>query len=247
MSTNEENAVEMIENAENDNRRNDDESLKPVTHVNIFKPHDTEAIDDIEDLSDEMIEKLVRGNARAKLQPKLTRVVASLILGFLSVALVAWTKVDFHVTKAIAISLIVMFVIYFLQVFYLIMYSKTAYRIYSLSTSVSSWTPMPITYRALQYKKDSIGSISEFSAIGGGIANQMLLTIGIITTTTVVVQEVNNVWFEKIWLSFTNNLLCDTCKHKTVIVFDPQYIDIFFIFFGAFGLTLLGIFELDPL
>eukprot|EP01084_Bolivina_argentea_P169901 294462_1 len=265
MSTNvinEEKAVEMLENGEkknepthstinitnDDNKPQDDQSQTLLTHIEVFKPTNAHGIDidDIEHLTEKHIEILVGDNAKAKLQPKLTRVFASLLLAILVIGLVAWTQADFTVRKALSIALIVMFCIYFFHVFYLIGRSTNAYRIYSLNSTVDLWTPMPITHRALIYTKDSIGSISEFSAIGGGIANQMLMAIGILTTTGVVIETANAVWFEKIWLQFVDRLLCGSCEYKTVAVFDLRYIDIFFTFFGSFGLTLLGIFELDP-
>eukprot|EP01084_Bolivina_argentea_P054457 99861_1 len=227
-TTSEENVAEMIQNASTVDVEKQDEPDEEAKHsdtiaiphsgphISIFKPlkddeNKTITIESKGDLTKKKVEDLIDSNWKTKLRPKITRVVATLILSFLAMSLIAWTDADFHVTKSLSLTLATMFTIYFGHVWYLIMRSDKAYRIYSLSSPVEGWTPMPITYRALEYKTDSIGSISEFSAIGGGIANQMLLAIGIITSTSILIQEINNVWFEKIWLSFTNNLLCNSC------------------------------------
>eukprot|EP01083_Nonionella_stella_P217190 779907_1 len=146
MSTNvinEEKAVEMLENGEKknepthstinitndddkpqddkpqDDQSQDDQSQTLLTHIEVFKPTNAHGIDidDIENLTEKHIEILVGDNAKAKLQPKLTRVFASLLLAILVIGLVAWTQADFTVRKALSIALIVMFCIYFFSCF----------------------------------------------------------------------------------------------------------------------------------
>ena len=142
--------------------------LMKVGAIKVFTPDGFTANE-----NDEELEKLVRRSLGNKIGQRVYRVIAFILHAAITIPLITYSEADFHITKVIAIGLSGMFVAYFLHIYYLIGVSKNAYRIYSLSGTIPNWTTMPITYRQLVYKYSPIQSISEYSAIGGGIANQV--------------------------------------------------------------------------
>ena len=125
------------------------------------------------------LEKILKGSAKDKIWPRCYRVFVFL-LGFIaSLLIITLSNVDFDFTKVFSIFLIGLFSTYFIHIYSYMYSAKNAYRIYSVNGIVSDenskldWIRMPITSCAIQYRYEPINSISEFSAVGGGIANQV--------------------------------------------------------------------------
>eukprot|EP01083_Nonionella_stella_P149563 475242_1 len=98
------------------------------------------------------------------------------------------------------------------------------YRVYTLNNLPPKWAKMSISYRALLYQNQPIESISEFSAIQGGIASTMLFGTAVTTLTLIV------------------------CAYASEMAYHYWYLDTsdVFILMGALGLVVVGTFELDP-
>mmetsp|Transcript_51664 Transcript_51664/g.63236 ORF Transcript_51664/g.63236 Transcript_51664/m.63236 type:complete len:432 (-) Transcript_51664:103-1398(-) len=227
------------------------------SHIEIYTPIGLNLVLTTGD--DHRLRRLV-DDSRTKVGQRMFRVLTTVVGSVGIVFVMILTKPNFHVTKAIAMLLFGTFLSYFVHIFFLIGYSENAYRIYSLNCNVPNWSPMPVTARQLIYKYQPIQSISEFSAIGGGVANQMLVVISSCAWMLMFTQFINDLYIEKIFLQFLNITRCGTmngheinnwgCKHNTVNLFVGEStwerLDIPFIFTGVFGLVIIGIFELDP-
>ena len=99
------------------------------------------------------------------------------------------------------------------------------YRVYSLSGIIPDWTDMAVCYRALRFPYNPIESISEFSAIHGGMGQIYLFSIGLFSWCVLLVSFFTQKQFNDKFQSFG----IEICE----IV-------------GCYGLLLIGTFELDP-
>ena len=152
---------------------NNDYPPSLIRTVTVFTPEKFNNISK-DGYNDEELTQLVMDNTlNQKLRARIFRAVLCLLLGILGVILVSFTSNNFHITKVIGIGVFVIINAYLFHLYYYVFNCEIAHRIYSLTDSVPGWIKMPITCRQIMYKYQPITSISEFSAIGGGTANQV--------------------------------------------------------------------------
>mmetsp|Transcript_15001 Transcript_15001/g.18384 ORF Transcript_15001/g.18384 Transcript_15001/m.18384 type:complete len:587 (+) Transcript_15001:71-1831(+) len=206
-----------------------------------------------------------------KICPRFFRILSFALGGIICFLVIAFTPENFEMTKVFAIYLGCVFTVYFSHIWWFFFTSKQAFRMYSTSERVKgwdgnedkkkkkgfkcsdltkkpkAWIRMPITHTVLMFRFRPINSISEFSAIGGGIANQMLVIIGVIAWVVILVSLGHSMWLEKLWIQWLDDEYCDSCQSKQVNIFKGQSgVSAVFALFGAFGLIIIGTFELDP-
>eukprot|EP01083_Nonionella_stella_P247695 858473_1 len=142
------------------------------------------------------------------------------------------TVVEVEMSDIIGGCLLAMFTLYFSQVGYYVFCAKgengerKLYRVYSVSDVPGDWTELKTGYLQLLYRDESIQSISELSAINGGVTKTMLNTLGAYTWCAVLIHFVGQLYY-----------------NRAVFEWDPA--DICAIV-GTTGLLLISIFELDP-
>jgi hypothetical protein len=149
------------------------------------------------------------------------------------ILLILATFKSLPVSFLIGIGLFFMFIIYFiiiLRLIFLFGNQETAthhlYRIYSISAKPDEWAAnLNIGYIQLLYKSHSIQSISELSAINGGVTKIMLNTLGAYTWISVAIHYAQE-------LKWQNNFHWDASD--------------IFVIIGSIGLLWISIFELDP-
>ena len=140
-------------------------------------------------------------------------------------------------------ALFCMFTFYFLHIFFIFCSVNTSciccrngisssskeqrslFRVYSVNSMIPDNTDMSVCYRALLFKYQPITSISEFSAIQGGIAQIMLLIISSYSWVVLLCAMTPEIY------KYGFNILSigDICE-----------------LIGCYGLVLIGTFELDP-
>eukprot|EP01084_Bolivina_argentea_P248274 415265_1 len=144
--------------------------------------------------------------------------------------LIIATYLEVALNVIIGGALLAMFSLYIAQVLFYVLSAKLPdselYRIYSVSGKPDNWANINTAYLQLMYKKESLQSISELSAINGGITKTMLNTLGAYTWAAVSVH-------------FAGQLYYNRC------VFNWDVADMFEIM-GTGGIVLISIFELDP-
>ena len=145
------------------------------------------------------------------------------------------------VIQMLGYALLFMFVGYFVQIFSI--FGRVArkrrdianiYRMYSVSSICPGWTSMSVAYKVYAFEKHPIASISEFSAIDGGIAQTMLLTISCYSWA-IVLCAVAFELEDKIDDSNSSDNWHDAVNLGDI----AQMV-------GCFGLVLIGTFDLDP-
>eukprot|EP01083_Nonionella_stella_P016455 45935_1 len=132
---------------------------------------------------------------------------------------------DHSFAQVAGCGILLMFMLYFGNIFMFLYSGAAVFRIYSPSALPSGWIDMSITSHQLLYKNKAIESISELSAISGGEARVMLATLSAYSWTIVCMLLAAYSTFD--------------CDFTWDIVDYLQLI-------GAAGLILVGIFELDP-
>ena len=136
-----------------------------------------------------------------------------------------------HLSQLIGVSVEIIFVGYFGLVSYLFWSGarkskgRNLFRIWTRSDPVNGWTSMNIATHQQIYEYEAIQSISEFSAIDGGIASIMLSNLGPFVWAIVT-------------MHFAAELHCNC-----FFVWDIA--DVLEII-GITGLVMIGVFELDP-
>ena len=204
----------------------------------------TRSIKDIGDFSDDFqvfkpenahqMAEMIEKSGKVKVSSRVYRVLLILLIPVVILSFNAYTKNDNQrmtdLGFTLGSALLAMFSFYFFHIFWILSIvcrkpDKSLFRIYSLNTLDPRWTDMSFTYRALVFKQHPIESISEFSAVMGGIANPMLLVISSYSMAV---------------------LICG-------IASEQHYTDHFTFTFGCilelvgcYGLVLIGTFELDP-
>jgi len=136
---------------------------------------------------------------------------------------------DRPLSKVVGSTLLIEYAIYFSFIFRLFCSGarngRGLYRIYSASATPSNWAKMSVSSHQLLYKNRAIQSISEFSAIDGGVPNTMLATLSAFTWCTLVM-------FLATFSAWTCNFKYDASDYCQLV--------------GVAGLVLIGMFELDP-
>ena len=174
------------------------------------------------------IEKIFIAGNRFQTISKSIQAVALLIY---PVAMLAITSTGFHSTITCAgCVLMIMFSMYFgltLKMFFQAHYKGNyLYRVYSLNGIIPNWTEMSVCYRAIQFPYNPIESISEFSAIHGGMGQIYLFSIGLFSWCVLLVSFFTQLQFNDKFEKFGISEICEVI--------------------GCYGLLLIGIFELDP-
>eukprot|EP00484_Ammonia_sp_Unknown_P005480 CAMPEP_0197058496 /NCGR_PEP_ID=MMETSP1384-20130603/108581_1 /TAXON_ID=29189 /ORGANISM="Ammonia sp." /LENGTH=329 /DNA_ID=CAMNT_0042493273 /DNA_START=33 /DNA_END=1022 /DNA_ORIENTATION=+ len=133
-----------------------------------------------------------------------------------------------HLNKIVGTSLLVMYIVYFGMVFYLFISGvrdgRHLFRVVSVSAVPDRWASMNMCAYQVQHKYEAIQSISEFSAIDGGVAGHMLSTVSAYTWCILVMQlAAFSAW---------------TCGFSLDIADVLELV-------GIAGLLFIGLFELD--
>ena len=162
---------------------------------------------------------------------QISKTIQALGLLIYPLAMMALAISGYHSTITCAgYALMGMFTAYFgtvISFFYKAHYNgKYLYRVYSLSGIIPNWTDMTVCYRALQFPYNPIESISEFSAIHGGMGQAYLFSIGLFSWCVLLVSFFTQRQFNDKFQSFGVSEICEVI--------------------GCYGLLLIGIFELDP-
>ena len=182
-------------------------------------------IDDSEETA-----KLFLENEREKFGARLWRTILAVLIPILLFPFAAHPSINVPIISLCGIALLIMFVGYFFHVFSIFGRAKrkpgsVIYRMYSVSAISPEWTSMSVAYRVYAFQNHPIESISEFSAIDGGIAQSMLLTISCYSWATVlcaIAFEAEDKGFKALNFGDVSELI------------------------GCFGLVLIGTFDLDP-
>eukprot|EP01083_Nonionella_stella_P115409 342128_1 len=158
------------------------------------------------------------------LKVRITRACSTIIGPILLLIWTTYTSVS--VGFVIGFGLLFMFITYFITILRLATGNGNLYRVYSISKKPNEWAANEnISYIQLLYHKQSIQSISELSAIYGGVTKTMLNTLGAYTWTAII------------------------CHYAALAKWQSDFgwdvADISMII-GCIGLLLISIFELDP-
>ena len=156
--------------------------------------------------------------------------------------LIIATYQEFPLNQVIGLALFVMFTVYFSMVLFyafsvgsLITCDKEKqkeisddklYRVYSISRRPQNWADINTGYIQLQYKHSSVQSISELSAITGGITKVMLNTLGAYTWAAVAIHYAGELYYNRCVFKWDGADVAEIC--------------------GTIGLLFISIFELDP-
>ena len=175
----------------------------------------------------EQLHEIRRQNKWAKLKIRLVRAMNVVVLG--PIFLLVLTMLPNRPFSVVAgAGVLTMYIIYFSVIFGLLYTGtrngKQLYRIYSSSASPIDWVDMNVSSYQLLYKNKAIKSISEFSAINGGVPSKMLSTLSAYTWA-----------FLLMFLGAHNAFQCD-------FIWDVA--DIAEVV-GIGGLIFIGMFELD--
>jgi len=143
-----------------------------------------------------------------------------------------------YLSIAVGICIATMFTFYFLNLF-IQLYpgcgdsDEDAYlfRIQTRLSRVDKWATMRIANTQVLYRLQPIQSISEFSAISGGQANQMIANLGPFAMVGVV-------------MVFAARMQCLQCPSYSQYTFDWDVAEIL-VLIGVTGITMIGLFELN--
>ena len=236
-------AISLESSTEHDNFIKPDSEFKH-SRIEVFTLPEYEKA--IESSNAAELTKLLKIDAKTKVQPRVGRMLATLFGLLLILFVVLYTNYNFSFTRVISIWLGSIFVFYFIHILGYLLTAKYAYRVYSINGIIKNdWINMPITSRALIYRYEPINSVSEFSAIGGGIANQLLIMISTISYCVVMIIFITHTWYHKTALDYMKNTFCCQ-KTKLDLIHIPNGISIICQLIGTFGLAQLSAFELDP-
>eukprot|EP01083_Nonionella_stella_P118803 354770_1 len=104
--------------------------------------------------------------------------------------------------------------------------NRTLFRVWTRAERVPGWAIMTIATQEQIYAYEAIQSISEFSAVDGGIPGFMLANLGTFTWTVLA-------------MHYATELECDSDRFTWDIADVMEVV-------GVLGLVMIGIFELDP-
>jgi hypothetical protein len=147
--------------------------------------------------------------------------------------LVIISNINWDISLPLLIGMAVesMYIVYFSIIAYFI-YSannlsqnRYLFRIWTRSKSVAGWANMSVAIHQQLYYYQAIQSISEFSAIDGGIASYMLSNLGPFTWTIISMHFAAELYYNPLFVWD----ITDFCE-----------------IIGVVGLVMIGIFELDP-
>ena len=208
--------------------------LKDTSTYKVFSP------EEFADSNHEII-GLFEKNEKEKYTARIWRSTSAIIIPLLLFPFMAWAKAT--VIEMLGIALLLMFISYFIHIFSI--FGRAArkpgnkiYRMYSVSAIAKGWTSMSVAYRVYAFPNHPIESISEFSAIDGGIAQTMLLTISCYSWA-VVLCAIAFELEDKI-LGLTDDQSTREAFANALNIGDVCEV------FGCFGLVLIGTFDLDP-
>ena len=166
-------------------------------------------------------------NKWAKLKIRLMRAMNVLTVGVAFLTLLTQLP-ERPFALVIGLGVLSMYIIYFGVIYYLLYTGtkdgKQLYRIYSSSACPTDWANMNVSSYQLLYKNRAIQSISEFSAINGGVPNKMLSTLSAYTWAFLLM-------FLAAYNAFTCDFIWDIADISEMI--------------GVGGLIFIGMFELD--
>eukprot|EP01084_Bolivina_argentea_P108995 194819_1 len=137
-----------------------------------------EKIDTLTLPPDKTVQDIITEGNKEKIRQGIIHVLALASVTVLCVAL-AHTKLEPE--NIIGYGFLVVYGTYLAHIWYLLSKAKYIHRIYTLSAIPQDWIPMSIAIGNKNYMKHPITSISEFSAIGGGVAKSVLARVGTIT------------------------------------------------------------------
>ena len=92
-------------------------------------------------------------------------------------------------------AFLLVYTAYLAHIWWLYLTAKNMYRIYTFSGVPEDWISMSIAFKNSKYKNEPITSISEFSAIAGGVGKMLLARIGTITwgiLMTLIAVQISN-------------------------------------------------------
>mmetsp|Transcript_65415 Transcript_65415/g.80088 ORF Transcript_65415/g.80088 Transcript_65415/m.80088 type:complete len:342 (+) Transcript_65415:63-1088(+) len=175
----------------------------------------------------EKLKKQIEKDQAGKILARSYRMVIIIFVPFFLFILLAVERQTVSIISVFGYGLLFMYIGYGIHIF--LMFGRgtcnghSLYRVYSINGAPTNWSYMLITYRQIVFPFHPITSISEFSAIGGGLAHDMLLAISSYN-----------------WAI----LLCGIAvKFQSCGAFTGDDI---VVLIGGFGLALIGTFELDP-
>eukprot|EP00484_Ammonia_sp_Unknown_P019291 CAMPEP_0197036860 /NCGR_PEP_ID=MMETSP1384-20130603/14235_1 /TAXON_ID=29189 /ORGANISM="Ammonia sp." /LENGTH=316 /DNA_ID=CAMNT_0042467083 /DNA_START=43 /DNA_END=993 /DNA_ORIENTATION=+ len=133
-------------------------------------------------------------------------------------------RTSLRTEQIVGIAYLLIYSLYVVCIWYFFCKAEYLHRIYTHSEIPPEWAPMSIAKRNVPKLEHPITSISEFSAIAGGVAKMMLARIGTITWGILITLIMTQIKNEHIHVRVSLVLEC----------------------MGAYGMDMIGTFYYDP-
>jgi len=206
-------------------------ALEQYVHKEIYaKSYPSPFIGKDEDWSSDSAAQLQRVQEHGDWNFKIRVARIVMIISIVTILLLIATPRLVGTSMLLGIGLLIMFSVYFTIIAYYVFSCSlpegSLYRIYSVSDRPENWLTLKTGHLQYLYRGESIQSISELSAINGGVTKVMLNTIGAYSWTVIMCHYAAELYYNK-------------------CIFRWDIVDVLEIM-GTAGLLFISIFELDP-